>query len=119
MQFLNYVATQEEAILTFSASDMKLAVHSDASYLSKPKARSRAGGHLFLSNYSKIPQNNGAIINIAHIMMRHVMSSATESKLATLYIMAGEAVYIQIILEEMGHAQLPHHCKQTAQWQRL
>ena len=47
-QFLDYIATQEEAILTFSASDMKLAVHSNASYLREPKARSRAGGHFFL-----------------------------------------------------------------------
>ena len=44
-QFLDYVATQEEAVLTYNASDMKLAVHSDASYLSEPKARSRADGH--------------------------------------------------------------------------
>ena len=81
-------------------------VHSDASYLSDTKARSRARGHFFLSNDSTIPPNNGAILNIAHII-RHVMSSATKAKLAALYIMAGEAVYIQIILEEMGHAQLP------------
>ena len=47
MEFLDYVATQEEAILTFGANDMKLVVHSNASYLSKPKARSRAGGHFF------------------------------------------------------------------------
>jgi hypothetical protein len=105
-QFLDYIATQEEAVLTFSASNMKLAVHSDASYLSKPKARSRAGGHFFLSNDSTIPPNNGVIFNIAHII-RHVMSSATEAELAALYIMAREAVYIQIILEEMGHAQPP------------
>ena len=106
MQFLDYVATQEEATLTFSASNMKLAVHSNASYLSEPKARSRAGGHFFLSNDSLIPPNNGAILNVAHII-RHVMSSATEAKLAALYIMAREAVYIRIILEEMGHAQPP------------
>ena len=30
-QLLNYVATQEEAVLTYNASDMKLAAHSDAS----------------------------------------------------------------------------------------
>ena len=76
---------------------MKLAVHSNASYLSKPKARSRAGGHFFLSNDSTIPQNNGAILKIAHII-RHVMSSATYAKLTALYIMAREAVYICIIL---------------------
>jgi hypothetical protein len=33
------------------------------------------------------------------------MSSATEAELAALYIMAREAVYIRIILEEMGHKQ--------------
>ena len=35
------------------------------------------------------------------------MTSATEAELAALYIMAREAVYIQIILEEMGHKQPP------------
>ena len=85
---------------------MILAVHSDASYLSEPKARSRAGGHFFLSTNATIPPNNGAILNIAHII-KHVMSSATEAELAALYIMAREAVYIRIILQEMGHKQPP------------
>ena len=35
------------------------------------------------------------------------MSSATEAELAGLYIMAREAVYIRIILEELGHKQPP------------
>jgi hypothetical protein len=35
------------------------------------------------------------------------MSSATEAELAVLYIMAREAVYIRIILDKMGHKQLP------------
>ena len=52
---LDYVAFQEEAVLTYHASDMKLAAHSDASYLSEPRARSRAGGHFFLSNNEEIP----------------------------------------------------------------
>ena len=105
-QLLDYIATQEEAILTYNASDMKLAVHSDASYLSEPNARSRAGGHFFLSGDTVTPGNNGAVLNIAHII-KHVMSSATEAELAALYIMAREAVYIRIILEEMGHKQPP------------
>ena len=105
-QLLDYLATQEEAVLTYNASEMKLAAHSDASYLSEPKAQSRAGGHFFLSNNAEIPANNRAILNIAHII-KHVMSSATEAELAGLYIMAREAVYIRIILEEMGHKQPP------------
>jgi hypothetical protein len=105
-QLLDYLATQEEAIITYNKSDMILAVHSDASYLSEPQARSRAGGHFFLSYDTQAPPNNGAILNIAHII-KHVMSSATEAELAALYIMAREAVYIRIILDEMGHKQPP------------
>jgi hypothetical protein len=44
--FLDFMSCQEEAILTYQASDMVLAIHSDALYLSKPKSRSRAGGHM-------------------------------------------------------------------------
>jgi hypothetical protein len=85
---------------------MVLAVHSNASYLSKPKARSQVGGHFFLSSNTTVPPNSGAILNIAHII-KNVMSSATEAELACLYIMARKAVYIRIILEELGHAQPP------------
>ena len=105
-QLLDYIATQEEAVITYNSSDMKLAAHSDARYLSEPQARSRTGGHFFLSNESTIPHNNGAVLNITHII-KHVMTSATEAELAALYIMAREAVYIRIILEELGHKQPP------------
>ena len=45
--FLDYVASHPDAVLTYKASNMVLHVHSDASYLSEPKAKSRAGGHFF------------------------------------------------------------------------
>jgi hypothetical protein len=106
LQLLDYLATQEDAVLTYHASNMVLAVHSNASYLSEPKARSRAGGHFFLSSDTTVPPNNGAVLNIAHII-KNVMSSATEGELAGLYIMACKAVYIRIILEELGHKQPP------------
>ena len=105
-QLLDYVASQEEAILTYKASDMILAVHSDAGYLNEPNARSRAGGHFFLSNNDPSPPNNGAILNVAQII-KSVMSSAAEAELGALYINAREAVYIRLILERMGHPQPP------------
>jgi hypothetical protein len=67
-KFLNFMATQEEAILTYRVSEMVLAIHSDALYLSKPKARSRAGGHLFMAGNEEIPLNNGAVLNISQII---------------------------------------------------
>ena len=83
---------------------MILAAHSDASYLSKPKAQSRAGAHIFLSENVADPPNNGAILTIAQII-RNVMSSASEAELAALYIAAKECVYIRFVLKEMGHPQ--------------
>jgi hypothetical protein len=106
LQLLDYLAMQEDAIISYHVSDMVLAVHSDASYLSEPKACSRAGGHFFLSSDTTVPPNNGAVLNIAHIF-KNVMSLATEAELAGLYIMARKTVYIRIILEELGHKQPP------------
>jgi hypothetical protein len=71
---------------------MVLAVHSNASYLSEPKARSRAEGHFFLSSQTTIPPNNGAVLNIVHII-KNAMSSAIEAELVGLYIMVRKAVY--------------------------
>ena len=66
--FLDHMATQEDAVLTYKASDMVLAIHSNALYLSEPKARSRAGGHMFMSADNDIPANNGAVLNISQII---------------------------------------------------
>jgi hypothetical protein len=104
LQLLNYLATQEDAVLSYHANDMVLAVHSNVSYLSEPKARSRAGGHFLLSSDTTTLPNNGAVLNIVHIT-KNGMSSATKAELVGLYIMEREAVYIRIILEELGHKQ--------------
>ncbi len=90
-QLLDYLATQKEAVLTFKVSNMVLATHSDASYLSEPKARSRVSGHFFMSSNTDKPANNEAVLNIVHII-KHIMSSATEEELSALYIIAKEAI---------------------------
>ncbi len=102
--FLDYAASHQDAILTYQASDMVLIVHSDASYLSEPKAQSRAGGHFFMSSDVANPHKNGAVLNIAQLI-KAVMSSAAETKLGALFINAREAVPMRQLLTEMGHAQ--------------
>jgi hypothetical protein len=105
-QFLDYVATQEPAILTYRKSDMILSIHSDAGDLNEPNARSRAGGHHYLSKNVTFPPNNGAIHNVAKII-KAVMSSAAEAELGALYINARKGVEIRNILQELGHPQPP------------
>ena len=76
--FLEYAATRPDVIIMYHASDMVLSAHSDASYLSESKARSRSGGHFFMSNYTPIPVNNGSVVTISQII-KALMSSAVES----------------------------------------
>ena len=64
-QFFDYVATHPDAIVTYYASNMVLAVHSNASYLSESNARSRAGGHFFMSDNSADPPNNDAVLAVS------------------------------------------------------
>ena len=45
---LNYAATHPNDKIRYTASYMILYIHSDASYLSEPRACSRAGRHYFL-----------------------------------------------------------------------
>jgi hypothetical protein len=69
-QFLNYAATHQDAIMTYRKSDMVLVANSDASYLSEPKTRSRAGGHFFMSSDIDDPINNMAVLK--HNSSRHL-----------------------------------------------
>ena len=41
---LDYIASNPDAVVTYKASNMLLAVHSDASYLSETKPHSRVRG---------------------------------------------------------------------------
>ena len=90
-QLLDYIASQEDAVLTYHASEMILAAHSDSGYHNEPGTRSIAGGHFYLSNNAKVPPNNGSIHIVAQII-KAVMSSAAEAELGALFINAREAV---------------------------
>eukprot|EP00804_Cyclotella_cryptica_P012521 CCRYP_017704-RA/>CCRYP_017704-RA protein AED:0.43 eAED:0.43 QI:0/0/0/1/0/0/2/0/258 len=57
-QFLDYALSHPNAGVTYRASDV-IAAQSDASYLSESNARSRAGGHFFLSEMIITPTTMG------------------------------------------------------------
>lgn len=99
LQLLDYLASYKDAVLTYHSSDIILDAHSDASYISNPKAHSRAGSHFFLSSNAGISPNNGVFLNISHTI-KHVMVSAAKAKQQSLHL-AREAVCIRIILHEL------------------
>ena len=85
---------------------MVLNVHSDASYLIEPKAKSRAGGHYFMSDNATNPVDNGAVHSIVQVI-KHVMSLAAEAEIGALFLNSCQAIPARTILTEMVHQQPP------------
>ena len=97
-QLLDCVASHPDAFLTYQSSDMVLAGHIDALYLSKTKSCSRADGHLFMSNNTRFQPNNSAVFMISKIV-KAVMSLAAENELGALFINCKEAMPAHQVLE--------------------
>ena len=111
-QLLNYCATHPHAVIRYHASDMMLWTHSDASYLTAPKGRSRAAGYCFLSSRPTTPPtatddpppDNGPIHVLCQII-KTVMASAAEAELGALFLNAQAICPFRTALEELGHPQ--------------
>ena len=105
-KLLDYAASHPDAAVTYQSSNMVLAAHSNASYLSETKAQIRAGGHFFMASNIAVPENNGAVHTVAQII-KTVISSAAEAELGALYINCCKEILAQHLLESMGHHQPP------------
>ena len=85
---LNYAHSNPNAVIRYCSSDMVLHIHSDGSYLSEPKSRSRAGGHCFLSDCLASPNKppistptpNGPIYSVSRII-KSIMSATRTTML--------------------------------------
>ena len=99
---LNYVATHPHAFLKFIASDMIFAVHANASYLSEPNSKSYATGHFFLTHHNNPNTPHASILTLSTII-QHVLASASQTKLTTLFYGCKQDIPLQITLEKMGH----------------
>jgi hypothetical protein len=110
-QLLNYAANHLDAVIHYTASDMTLKLHSDASYLSEPEARSRAGSFHYLGNNQPIIASNppkppnSAILVVSNIMKMFV-ASAAKAELVALFFNGQEATTLRTTLLELGHPQL-------------
>jgi hypothetical protein len=103
-RILQYAYRYPDATITIRASDMQLRCHSDASYLSEAKSRSRAGGILFLGAIDPVHGVNGAIDYLSCIIST-VVSSATEAEYAALFLVGREATGASQTLIDLGHPQ--------------
>jgi hypothetical protein len=114
IQLLDYLAGHSDAKIRFHASDMILNIHSDASYLSEAKARSRACGHFFMGWIPKdgAPIRLNGAFHVSTTILRFVVASAAEAELGALYHNCQTGIIFRLTLEDMGHPQpkTPVHC---------
>ncbi len=101
---LDYVATYPNYGIIYPASNMILCAHADAGFLNESQSCSRARAHISLLENDPFPRFNGAVLSIAQII-KFVMASAAESKLAALFITACEMIPHRQTLIDMGWPQ--------------
>jgi hypothetical protein len=114
LHLLDYLASNSEAKVRYHASDMIMNIHSDASYLSETKARSRACGHFFMGwmpkNGEPIKLNGAFYVNTT--ILRFVVASAAEAELGALFHNCQDGIIFRQTLTDLGHPQpkTPVHC---------
>ena len=101
------MATHPDTKVRFYKSDMILHIHSDASYLSAPRSRSRVGGYFYLSSGTPNPAScahNGAIY-VLFCILKRVLASVAEVHIGATFTNAQEALPIRQMLRDKGHLQ--------------
>ncbi len=108
-QFLDYMWTHPDAIIRYLASDMILNVNSDASYLSAPKARSRAGGYFFLGSLPRdgVPIKLNGAVHVPCTILKLVAASTAEAELGALFLNTQEAKVFRLVLAKLEHPRPP------------
>ena len=92
-------------------------IHSDASYLSEPNARSHTCGYFFMGSMPKEGQPitlNGAF-HVNTQIMKFIVASAAEAELGALFRNCQDGIMFWTTLHNLGHPQprTPVHCDNT------
>ena len=106
-QILDYCATNPDAKIQYQASNMQLKIHSDASYLNEPNARSSFAGYHFLGWNQKEgePLKLNGCLDATVGILKLVAASAAESELGGLFNNAQKGKVFRLTLTEMGWPQ--------------
>ena len=103
-RFIAYCARYPNNFIRYHARDMILHIQSDASYLSRPEARSVAGGIFYVGNHDEPTKINGAIHATSSIIPA-VVASVAEAEYAELFHNGQEGASLRHILNALGYPQ--------------
>ena len=101
-RLLGFMMANPDNGIEYRASNMKLWTYSDASYLSRSRARSVAGGHHYASD--ETGAFNGSICSVSTII-DVVVGSAYEAEVGATYINGQRAEWLREIFRALGYPQ--------------
>ena len=105
-RLLAYCSRFPNNALRYHACNMILHIQSDASYLSRPNARSVAGAIFYLGNANQPTHINGSVHSFSTII-QSVVASVAEAEYAALFLAGQEGVWLRQILQSLGYPQDP------------
>jgi hypothetical protein len=94
---------------------MILKVQSDASYLSKPQACSRAAGHFYMGNNGTDSDTNQGATLATTLIVKPVLSSASEAEIGALFENCKRAEILEPHWRKWDGRNQPHGYKQIIQ----
>ena len=103
-RYLGYLKRNPDTKIVIHASDMQYKAYTDASHLSVPGARSRAGVYGFFGWYTQKTRLNGATCALSKVIPV-VTTSAAESEYAGLFLGGQQAAWMRLIASELGYPQ--------------
>jgi hypothetical protein len=104
IRLLSYCARYPNNKLVYHACDMVLYIQVDASYLSRPNARSVAGGIFYLGNHNKPEEING-LVHAFSTIIPAVMASVAEAEYGGLFLGGQDGEGIRNELTSIGYPQ--------------
>ena len=112
-RFLQYASCHPHARISYTASNMQLSIHSDASFNGEANSRSRAAGVFALGaiQYNGNPdqppiQLNGPVDLLCKTIPT-ICASASEAEYAALFLKAQQGEKIRQTLQDLGYPQRP------------
>ena len=102
-RLLGYASAHPNGRLVIRASSMLLRIHSDASYLSRPKSGSVAGGFLYLGDPDHSSLNASILCHSTLIPV--VVGAVSEAEYAGVYANAQLGADAWNILASLGYPQ--------------
>jgi hypothetical protein len=103
-RLLRFAAKRPTSTIVFHRSDMRLIIHSDASYLSESDARSRVGGMSYLGSHANPDLINGAI-HCRSSILNCVVASAAEAEYGGLFTNGQDGEGQRNTLHDLGYPQ--------------